>query len=118
MDQAGHGPDTDRAVASEDHNHVLGWSGSDQGSDLAGTVGDHAGVRCPGVYGVRTPPKWAHPPAAAHRHTVRLEPLDQAGLEQGAGTILLTGRVATCAGRGLYDRDRPHRYIIPQAPIR
>ena len=46
-------PDTDRAVASENHDHVLGWGRSDQCSDLAGTVDDRAGVRCPGVLGVR-----------------------------------------------------------------
>src|ERR1019366_3481892 len=88
MLKAGHGADTDGAVASEDHNRILGWSGSHQRSDLAGTVDDRSGVRCPGVLGVRPPPKGGHLPAAAHRYTGRLEPLYQAGLEQRAGTIL------------------------------
>jgi Glycosyl transferase family 2 len=117
-DGAGDGADTDRAIASEDHDRVVGWGGSHQRRDLAGTVDDHPGVRCLGVVGVRAPSKGGDLPAAAHRHTGRLQPLDQAGLEQRAGAILLTGRIATCTRGSLDDRDRPHRNIMPNAPCR
>jgi hypothetical protein len=100
MLKTGHGADTDRAVAAEDQDRVLGWSGTDQRGDLTGTVDDRIGVRCPGGVRVRAPPKWGHLPAVVHRHTDRLQPLDQTGLEQRTGTILLTGRVATRARRG------------------
>jgi hypothetical protein len=81
MLKTGHGADPDRAVASEDQDRVLGWSGTDQRGDLAGTVDDGIGVRCPGDVRVRSPPKGGHLPAAAHRHTDRLQPLDQTSLE-------------------------------------
>jgi hypothetical protein len=103
MQKAGHGADTDRAVASEDHNRVLAWSGSDQRSDLAGTVDDRAGVRCPGFSGSGRHRKGLTCPPRRTATAGRLQPLDQAGLEQRAGTILLTGRVAARARRGLYD---------------
>jgi hypothetical protein len=71
MVKAGHRADTDGAVATKDHNRVLGWSGSDQRGDLAGAVDDRAGVGCPRVVGVRPPSKRRHPPTAVRCHTSR-----------------------------------------------
>jgi hypothetical protein len=113
MPQPGHRADTNCAVASEHQNRVLGCSSSDQRSDLASAVDDRTGVRCPGVVGVRPPAIGGHLSGAVHRHTCRLEQVDQASLEQRVRTILLTRSVATGARRGLYERNRPHQHIIP-----
>ena len=87
----------------------------EQQSRLYRYVGDDATLSNAGVLGEAVDDCDEFVVAVAMTPGDRLDGRDM--LEQRAGTILLTGRVASRARRGLYDRDCSHPHIIAQAPI-
>jgi hypothetical protein len=93
LPQASHGADTDGAVTPR--------------TTIVSPAGEDRPARRPGQQDQSPPPhsplpdcrgpaatRRRHLPTAAHRHTSRLQLLDQARLEQRPGTVLLTGRAA------------------------
>jgi len=65
--------------------------------------------------GMPVPARRLDLPAASHLHARRLQPLDQAGIEQRTGTVLLAGCVAAHARRGPDEGNRSHYRMIAQA---